>query len=176
VALNVYTIGHSTRSFEEFLRLLQANGIELLADIRTIPRSARYPQFNRTELEAALAAAGLQYRHFKDLGGLRKPRPDSLNTAWRNPGFRGYADYMQTAQFAVAVDQLVSAARAQRTAVMCAEAVPWRCHRSLLADALLVRDVAVLDIMGPSAPKPRSLTPFAHVDGRLVDYPGVLDS
>lgn len=168
--MTVWTIGHGTRSAEELVRLLTAHGVRLLADVRTVPRSRRNPQFNRETLPETLAAAGLAYRHLAGLGGLRRARADSVNTAWRNASFRGYADYMATAAFAAALEELLALARAAPTAVMCAETVPWRCHRSLIADALLVRGVEVRHILGAAA-DPHRLTPFARVeDGRLT-YP-----
>jgi uncharacterized protein (DUF488 family) len=170
----LYTIGHSNRSFEELAGLLHAHGIQLVADIRTVPKSRHNPQFNREALEASLPAAGIGYVHMPTLGGLRHPRKDSINLAWRNDSFRGYADYMQTDAFAVALDDLLRIAAGRRTAIMCAEAVPWRCHRSLVADAATARGIEVRHIMGTSAPNPHKLTPFAQVDGPRVTYPGIL--
>jgi uncharacterized protein (DUF488 family) len=175
-AARIWTIGHSTRSFDEFLSLLRANHVTRLADIRTIPKSRRHPHFSGEALDARLGHAGIEYRHFPDLGGLRKPRPDSPNTAWKNASFRGYADYMRTPLFAAAVDQLlVFGNEPARAAVMCAEAVWWRCHRMLLSDALLGRGVEVQHILGNAQPQPHRLTPFARVseDGQ-VSYPGVI--
>ncbi len=168
----VFAIGHSTRSAEEFIALLQANGINLLVDVRTVPRSARNPQFNREILPETLAAVGIGYLHMGGLGGLRHARPDSINTGWRNASFRGYADYMQTPEFEQSLEELMKLAQKQRVAIMCAEAVPWRCHRSLIGDALLVRGFQVEDITGPGKAKPHSLTPFAHVAGTTITYPG----
>src|SRR6476469_2557205 len=170
--MTIWTIGHSTRTAEHFVALLKAHGIECLVDIRTVPRSARNPQFNRDELPATLAAQGIQYRHAAGLGGLRHPRRDSLNTAWNNDSFRGYADYMQTQEFTRNLEDLVHLAQDQRTAIMCAEAVPWRCHRSLVADALAARGIEVRHIMTESSAKPHRITSFAHLDGELVSYPG----
>ena len=170
----VFTIGHSTRTAEAFLTLLTANAVAHLVDVRTVPRSARNPQFNRETLPQTLAAVGIQYTHMKALGGLRHPRPDSINSGWRNDGFRGYADYMQTAEFAEALEQLTTVARRQPVAIMCAEALPWRCHRSLLADALLVRGFEVQDITGPGKTRAHQLTPFARVQGVTITYPGLL--
>jgi uncharacterized protein (DUF488 family) len=133
----IYTVGHSTRSLEELVGILRAHGIERLVDVRTIPRSRHNPQFNRETLSKALHNRRLSYRHMKTLGGLRHARPDSINTGWRNASFRGFADYMQTPSFQEALDALVQLAAQKRTAIMCAEAVPWRCHRSLIADALI---------------------------------------
>ena len=135
----LYTIGHSTRTADALVELLRAHRIEMLVDVRTIPRSRHNPQFNRDALAQSLAAAGIDYAHHPALGGLRHPRKDSVNLGWRNASFRGYADYMQTAEFARALDALEALADARRTAIMCAEAVPWRCHRGLIADALTVR-------------------------------------
>ncbi len=168
----VFTIGHSTHPFDEFVRMLHANGIERLIDVRTVPGSRHNPQFGQEALQTALPDAGIDYQWMKELGGLRKPTPDSINTGWRNQSFRGYADYMQTPGFAEAVDRLVGLAENQTVAIMCAEAVPWRCHRSLVGDALLVRGVEVLDIMSETALKPNTLTSFARVDGTRVWYPG----
>jgi uncharacterized protein (DUF488 family) len=170
---SILTIGHSTRSMEEFLELLQAHGIEQLVDVRTIPKSRRHPQFNREALERMLPSAGIAYVHMPGLGGLRHPRKDSVNTAWRNASFRGYADYMQTPPFEENLRRLIELAAQRRTAIMCAEAVPWRCHRSLIADALTARGIAVEDITSKSAPKSHSYTPFARIEGETVTYPGL---
>jgi uncharacterized protein (DUF488 family) len=167
----VWTIGHSTRSGDEFVALLKAHGIATVADVRSIPRSRRHPQFNSETLAAALERDGIAYVHLPALGGLRRPRPDSPNAGWRNEGFRGYADHMQTPEFAAALTALERLAAASRVTVMCAEAVPWRCHRSLLADALVARGVEVRHITGTSAPSPHVLTPFARVEGGRVAYP-----
>ena len=171
----IFTIGHSTRPIEEFVDLLQANGVEQLIDIRTVPRSARNPQFNRELLPEPLTRAGIDYLHMPELGGLRHPRADSRNGAWRNDSFRGYADYMQTPEFARAIDKLIERGEEKQTAVMCAEAVPWRCHRSLVGDALAARGIAVEDIMGAGPRRPHKITPFAQMDGARVWYPGVAD-
>ncbi len=167
----VWTVGHSTRTFEAFLALLQEHRIELLADVRHFPASARVPWTNREALASALERAGVAYEHLVDLGGYRKVRPDSMNTGWRNPSFRGYADYMETTAFASAVDRLIALAKERRTAIMCAEAVPWKCHRSLLSDALLVRGVRVVHILGPGQTRNHALTPLAKVRGGRVSYP-----
>jgi len=142
----IFTIGHSTHPIEEFVHLLQAHGVEQLIDIRTVPRSRTNPQFNRETLPNSLKAAGIGYLHMPALGGLRHPRADSPNTAWRNASFRGYADYMQTAEFAAAIDRLVELGSQTQVAIMCAEAVPWRCHRSLIADALVARGMEVREM------------------------------
>ena len=170
--MTVLTVGHSTRSLAELLGLLTSNRVEELWDVRTVPGSRRMPHFSAASLAAELPRHGIAYRHVKELGGLRRPRPDSANTAWRNQAFRGYADHMQTPEFAAALDELVAAQGRRRLAFMCAEAVPWRCHRSLLADALLARDVEVLDIIDEHPPKPHRMTPFAAVESGRVTYPG----
>jgi len=169
----IWSLGHSTRPIEAFLALLTGHGIERLGDIRTIPQSRRHPHFGRAALERSTAAAGVAYVHLPGLGGLRKPRPDSINTAWRDAGFRGYADYMQTPAFAAAIDELIALARVERVAVMCAEAVPWRCHRQLLADALVTRGIDVQEIESASRTRPHALTQWARVHGTAVTYPGV---
>lgn len=170
--LIVFTVGHSTRPIAEFIELLQSNGVLQLADIRTIPKSRRNPQFSADSLAASLRDAGIDYVHLKELGGLRHPRRDSVNTGWRNAGFRGYADYMQTPEFEAAVGRAIDLARRKPTAFMCAEALPWRCHRSLLADALVVRGIEVREIVGSSPPKEHALTAFARVEGTHLTYPG----
>jgi uncharacterized protein (DUF488 family) len=167
----VCTIGHSTRPIDEFVALLREHGVGLVLDIRTVPRSRHNPQFNRDELPGSLEQAGIGYRHIAALGGLRHARPDSPNGGWRNASFRGYADYMQTPEFAHEVDELARLAGQVRCALMCAESVPWRCHRSMVADALLVRGIPVEHIMGPGKRKPHTLTPFAHVQGKRITYP-----
>jgi uncharacterized protein (DUF488 family) len=169
--MRVWTIGHSTRAPEEFVRLLKENGIERLVDVRTVPRSRHVPWAGIDELPDLLAKNGVLYEHLAALGGLRKARSDSPNDAWRNASFRGYADHMQTAEFERGLEELLSLARERPTAIMCAEAVPWRCHRSLVADALLARGVEVLNIVGAGAPKPATLTPFARVTDGKVTYP-----
>ena len=170
----IYTIGHSTHSADAFLKLLRTHEIRQLADVRLIPKSARYPHFARERLAPFLAANGVEYRHFSDLGGHRRPRPDSVNTAWKVEAFRGYADHMATEPFRRAVEALLAFADAGRTAVMCAEAVWWRCHRRLLSDALLVRGVPVLHILSSSEPKPHELSEFAREQDGQVVYPGLL--
>ncbi|HTS65049.1 MAG TPA: DUF488 domain-containing protein [Candidatus Acidoferrales bacterium] len=166
------TIGHSTRTIEEFLEILRAHGVEVLADIRTVPKSRHNPQFHRDALEPALAAAGIRYVHMPGLGGLRHARKDSINTGWRNASFRGYADYMQTPEFAQHLAGLIAIEKEGRTAaMMCAEAVPWRCHRTLVADALLIRGVGTAHIMSATKTNPHTLTPFAKVKGSKLWYP-----
>lgn len=169
--LTIYTIGHSTRPIDEFIDLLRAHGVRQLVDVRTIPRSRHNPQFARDQLGPALETAGIHYLHAPDLGGLRHSRRDSVNGAWRNASFRGYADYMQTDAFTAALEKLISVAREQPTAIMCAEAVPWRCHRSLIADALLVRGVKVEEISSATRRQPHQLTPWAKVEGQTITYP-----
>ena len=167
------TIGHSTRTLEEFAAVLRAHGVEHVVDVRTVPRSRRNPQFNREALPEALAAYGIGYTHLPSLGGLRHPHADSPNTAWRNLSFRGYADYMETPEFAAGLAELLALAGQRQVAIMCAEAVPWRCHRSLIADALLVRGVPVEDILSAARRAPHRLTPFARVEGTRITYPAV---
>jgi uncharacterized protein (DUF488 family) len=165
------TIGHSNRPIEEFVAMLQAHGVELLVDVRTVPRSRHNPQFNLDTLPASLAAAGIDHLHIPGLGGLRHARKDSTNTGWRNASFRGYADYMQTPEFGKNLDDLLALDKDRRVAVMCAESVPWRCHRSLIADALLARGIPVQHIMSATKANPHKLTSFARVDGERVTYP-----
>jgi uncharacterized protein (DUF488 family) len=167
----IFTIGHSTHPIEHFLELLQANAVAQLIDIRTIPKSRRNPQFNSDALAASLRTSDIRYIHMKDLGGLRHPRKDSINLGWRNASFRGYADYMQTEEFAAALARAIALAEERPTALMCAEAVPWRCHRSLIADALVVRGIRVLEIVSAAAPKEHALLSFARVRGTQITYP-----
>ena len=168
----ILTIGHSTRSIAEFVRLLAAHRVQGLIDVRTIPRSRHNPQFNRSELSPALRRAGIHYRHMPGLGGLRHARRDSRNTGWRNASFRGYADYMQTAPFRKSLDRCIERAKREQVVLMCAEAVPWRCHRSLIADALLARGIPASEITSGVRARPHVLTPFAQVRGTEVTYPG----
>ncbi len=168
----IFTVGHSTRSFDELVEILRAHGVERLVDVRTIPRSRHNPQFNRETLSKALRNRRLSYRHMKALGGLRHARPDSINSGWRNASFRGFADYMQTPSFAAALESLLKLAEQKPTAIMCAEAVPWRCHRSLIADALTARGYEVRDIMSVTSAKPHVLNPMARIRGQQVTYPG----
>jgi uncharacterized protein (DUF488 family) len=167
----VFTIGHSTRSIQEFIRLLKAHGVERVIDVRAIPRSRHNPQFNRDRLSPALHRARIHYRHLPGLGGLRRPRPDSTNLGWRNASFRGYADYMQTSTFTKNLDRCIEFARWEQVVLMCAEAVPWRCHRSLIADALLVRGIKVSEITSGVRTRPHSLTPWARRHGTQLTYP-----
>jgi uncharacterized protein (DUF488 family) len=197
----IATVGHSTRTLDEFVSLLKAHGIRQLADVRSVPRSRRHPHFSGDALSESLSAVAVAYRHFPRLGGLRQPRRDSQNTAWRNEGFRGYADYMETPAFAAALDELLSFAGLPRrhpvletperaggvpgaaaalgcccgcgtppTAIMCAEAVWWRCHRQLLADALVARGVEVRHLTSRSTAPPHTLTDFALVEAERVSY------
>ncbi len=168
---SVWTIGHSTRSFEEFLALLREHGIGFLADVRHFPTSQRVPWTAKSSLAKLLSDRGIAYEHFEDLGGFRKALPDSENTAWRKSGFRGYADYMATPGFSAGLDRLISVARDRRTVIMCAEAVPWKCHRSLLSDALVARGIRVIHILSPGKTQDHRLTPFARVRGTRVTYP-----
>lgn len=167
----IYTIGHSTHTLAELVEILKAHGVQAIADVRSIPRSRRVPQFNAESLAVDLPKMGLVYEPFKDLGGRRHTRTDSINTAWRNESFRGYADFMQGQAFAQALERLIEAAKGRPTAIMCAEAVPWRCHRSLIGDALLVRGWRVLDIFSKTQIKPHNLTKFARVTGQAITYP-----
>ena len=165
------TIGHSNRPIDEFLRLLKAHGVKRLVDVRTVPRSRHNPQFNRDSLPGSLAAEGISYDHMPGLGGLRHPKRDSLNTGWKNLSFRGYADYMQTPEFASSLDALIELDRTGGLAIMCAESVPWRCHRSLIADALVASGVTVSHVMTETRANPHKMNNFARVEGGLVTYP-----
>ena len=171
----ILTIGHSTRPVDEFLLMLKAHGVQQLIDVRTIPKSRRNPQYGRESLEPLLEQAGIHYQHLKALGGLRRPGKDSPNSGWRNDSFRGYADYMQTDEFESALDTLTAAADNYRVVIMCAEAVPWRCHRSLIGDALTVRGHAVEHIMSATKSNPHVITSFARIEGTAITYPGLLD-
>ena len=167
----VFTIGHSTRPIEAFVELLVAHGVNRLVDVRTVPRSRHNPQFNTETLPRSLSAAGIGYEHVSGLGGFRRSSAQSPNTGWRNLSFRGYADYMQTPEFALNLQWLMALAGEQRVALMCAEAVPWRCHRSLIADALVVHGVNACEIVSPTRAQPHKLTPFARVLGLELTYP-----
>ena len=169
--LVVFTIGHSTRAIEEFIRLLKAHGVQRVIDVRTIPRSRHNPQFDRDQLSPALHSARIHYRHMAGLGGLRHARRDSANTGWRNARFRGYADYMQTSAFEESLVRCIEVAMRERVVLMCAEAVPWRCHRSLIADALLVRGVDAREITSGIRARSHALTPWARVTGTQIAYP-----
>ena len=167
----IYTIGHSTRTIDQFIELLKAHSIEELVDVRTVPKSRHNPQFSSDALAESLRQAGLQYRHMGALGGLRHARKDSINTGWENESFRGYADYMATPEFQAVLEQLEALAEERTVAIMCAEAVPWRCHRSLIADALTVRGWQVLHITSKKTAKPHELTPFLQVQDGILTYP-----
>jgi uncharacterized protein (DUF488 family) len=167
----VLTIGHSTRPLDEFIGLLRAHAVTRVVDVRTVPRSRHNPQFNQDLLRASLKGAGLGYLHLPGLGGLRHANRDSLNAGWRNASFRGYADYMQTPEFEQNLQKLIGLAKKERIAIMCAEAVPWRCHRSLIGDALTVRGIRTEDIMSLTRRQVHAITPFAMVNGTTVTYP-----
>jgi uncharacterized protein (DUF488 family) len=167
----ILTIGHSTRTTAELIELLRAHDVQRVVDVRTIPRSRHNPQFNREELSAALRKAKIGYVHLRALGGLRHASRDSVNLGWRNASFRGFADYMQTGEFEAGLERLIELARAKRIAILCAEAVPWRCHRSLIADALVLRKIPVEHILSIPRREAHSLTSFARVRGRVITYP-----
>lgn len=171
MASTLWTIGHSTRPIAELLELLRAHEIVLLVDVRTVPRSRHNPQFNTEALAKSLAEAGMRYQHSAQLGGLRKPKKVSVNTGWRNASFRGYADYMQTEEFRGALESLMADSRSQRTVIMCAEAVPWRCHRSLIADMLTIRGWTVQHIVNRNEVHVHSLTTFAVEQDSILIYP-----
>lgn len=170
-AAALYTIGHSTRAIADFIAMLKSFKIETLVDVRTIPKSRYNPQYEQNALKASLNDAGIAYLYMGALGGLRRPRKDSPNAGWRNSSFRGYADYMLTGEFAAALEALMARAAVSRTAIMCAEAVPWRCHRSLIADALTVHGIGVENIMDVGKATPHKLTKFAHIEGTTITYP-----
>ncbi len=167
----IFTIGHSTHTLDSFIKMLQNYGIQELVDIRTIPRSRHNPQFNSDTLEHALKKAHISYQLMKGLGGLRHAKKDSVNMGWQNSSFRGFADYMQTAEFKENLVKFIEKARHKQLVIMCAEAIPWRCHRSLIGDALLIRGIDVQDIFSATSSKPHELTPWAHVEGTTITYP-----
>lgn len=167
----ILTIGHSTRTLDEFISLLKAYGVTLLVDVRSVPRSRHNPQFNKETLPDTLKLNGIKYVHMPEIGGLRRPKPDSVNTAWRNKSFRGYADYMQTKEFTDNLLNLIALARENCMAIICAEALPWRCHRSLVADALVVRQIKVEHVLSAGSSVKHKLTDWAHVDGTRITYP-----
>jgi uncharacterized protein (DUF488 family) len=170
--MTLFTIGHSTRSLAEFIELLQVHGVTRLVDVRRYPGSRRHPHFSRESLAAALSEQGIEYRHAPELGGRRSPRPDSPNGAWRSPSFRAYADHMADPEWQAALVALLADAARAPTAIMCAEAVPWRCHRQLIADAFVARDVDVRHIITAAPPEPHALSPHAVVrNGAMVTYP-----
>jgi len=169
----IYTVGHSTHAIAEFIKILQSFEIGLVVDVRTIPMSRHNPQFNQTELEAELQRHEIGYLHLKELGGLRHTTKSSINTGWRNSSFRGFADYMQTEEFQTGIERLMELAAKKRTVIMCAEAVPWRCHRSLIGDAMVIRDIHVEDIMSEKISKSHKITPWAKVNGVTITYPEI---
>jgi|SRR5215831_1790074 len=172
--LSIWTVGHSTLTIADFLARLHAFEIELLADVRSFPGSRRYPHFNKEHLAAALAAAGIRYEHFPELGGRRRAQPDSPNIAWRNESFRGYADYMETSEFQDGIERLLKISQPQRVAIMCSEAVWWRCHRSMISDYLKVKGIEVVHIMGEGKSEPHPFTSAAQVVDGELSYRGVL--
>ncbi len=167
----VFTIGHSTRTIEEFVAILKSYGAEKVVDIRTVPKSRHNPQFNMDTLASHLRRKGIGYFHMTGLGGLRHPVNDSVNTGWRNSSFRGFADYMQTEEFEENLEKLIEMTERKRVSIMCAEAVPWRCHRSLVGDALTIRGFEVIHIMSATSSRVHALTPFARVRGKEITYP-----
>ena len=169
--LSVFTIGHSTRTMDEFLELLKTYCVALVVDVRTVPRSRHNPQFNKETLPNTLKPEGIKYIHMPDIGGLRRPKHDSINLAWKNSGFRGYADYMQTQEFTDNLLKIIALARENRLALMCAEALPWRCHRSLISDALVVRHVKVEHVISATSCLNHKLNEMAHVEGTQITYP-----
>src|ERR1044071_4313286 len=169
----LFTIGHSTRSLQELVAVLKAFGVAAVADVRKMARSRRLPHFNLENLEVELPSYDIEYIPMPGLGGLRRPRSDSVNQGWRNDSFRGYADYMQTPAFERALVELIQLASKKPTAIMCAEAVPWRCHRSLIGDAMIARGWQVIDLMGERSASVHKLTEFAQVDGHRVTYPAI---
>ena len=167
----VLTIGHSTRTLEEFVQLLEVYGVTLVVDVRTVPRSRHNSQFNKETLPISLKHYGIRYKHMPEIGGLRHPKHESVNTAWKNSGFRGYADYMQTQEFTDSLLKIVVLARENRLALMCAEALPWRCHRNLLSDALVVRHIKVEHIISKDSVINHELNSLAQVEGSKITYP-----
>jgi uncharacterized protein (DUF488 family) len=169
-SLKIMTIGHSTRSFEELVELLKSNAVTMLVDVRTIPKSRTNPQFNKDVLPVALKEEGIKYKHMDNLGGLRHAKADSPNSVWENASFRGYADYMETDEFRGAVENLLKLAKQESVAIMCSEAVWWRCHRSMIADELVAVGFDVKHIKNEKEPRPHTLRSFAHVDRGHVSY------
>jgi uncharacterized protein (DUF488 family) len=167
----IYTVRHSTRSIEDFIQLMKTYAIESIADVRKIAKSRHNPQYGEDALRQGLGEHNIAYRRFEGLGGLRRTTRESVNTRWKNLSFRGYADYMQTSEFAESLEKLVELAADSQMVIMCAEAVPWRCHRSLIGDALVIRGIVVKDIISEKNCKPHKLTPFAKVDGNTITYP-----
>lgn len=171
MSITIYTIGHSTRPVEKFIRILESLRIEEVVDVRTIAASRYNPQYNKIELSGSLNRKHIGYIHCKNLGGLRNPLKTSVNNGWRNVSFRAYADFMQTIEFQENIERLIDMARCKRIVIMCAEALPWRCHRSLIGDALLIRNISVIDIFSEKVSKPHVLTSFAKVRGLIITYP-----
>jgi uncharacterized protein (DUF488 family) len=169
--LTILTIGYSTKTLDEFIDLLKTYGVTLVVDVRSVPRSRHNPQFAKEILPNTLKLEGVKYIHMPNIGGLRRPKPDSINTAWRNKSFRGYADYMQTKEFTENLLNLIALAKENRLVIMCAEALPWRCHRSLIADALTVRNIKVTHILTMDNTVQHRLSEWAHVDGTNITYP-----
>ena len=167
----MFTVGHSTHPIDAFVEILQAHGVKQLVDIRTIPKSRHNPQFNQETLSASLRKQKIAYVHMKDLGGLRRPHPDSPNAGWKNSSFRGYADYMQTGPFKEALDKLIAVSKKHPTAIMCAEALPWKCHRSLVSDSLTAKGIPVEHLLSPQKRQPHTMTPFAKVQNGELLYP-----
>jgi len=174
VELSIWTIGHSTFSIEDFIARLRSFQMELLVDVRSFPGSRRYPQFNQESLKLSLERVGIRYEHFRELGGRRRARPDSLNVAWRNESFRGYADYMETDEFHAGIKRLLDLAAHQRVAIMCSEAVWWRCHRSMISDYLKAKGIEVRHIMSEGKSEPHPFTSAARVVNGELSYRGVL--
>ena len=172
--LSVWTIGHSTLAIEDFLRLLQTSEIRVLADVRSFPGSRRYPQFNKDHLQSSLAANQIEYVHLPELGGRRRARPDSINMSWRNESFRGYADYMETHGFELGISKLLDLAAQRRTAIMCAESLWWRCHRSLISDYLKVKGIEVVHIIAGGKSEPHPYTSAARIVDGDLSYRGIL--
>jgi len=167
----IYTVGHSTRPIEDFIELMKTYAIETVVDVRKIAQSRHNPQYGEDALRKRLSESGISYLRFEGLGGLRPTTPDSVNTGWKNKSFRGYADYMQTSEFEENIEKLIALAAELQTVIMCAEAVPWRCHRSLIGDALVIRGIEVNDIISESRCTPHKLTSFAKVEGDTIIYP-----
>ena len=167
----VLTIGHSTRTLEEFVQLLEVYGVTLLVDVRTVPRSRHNPQFNKETFPTTLKHYGVKYIHMPEIGGLRHPKHESINLAWKNSGFRGYADYMQTKEFTDNLLKIIALARENRLVLMCAEALPWRCHRNLISDALVIRHVKVEHVISKDSIINHELNEMAHVEGTKITYP-----
>lgn len=168
---SIFTVGHSTRSIDEFVKLLQAHGVKEIVDVRSIPMSRHNPQFNTDTIKESLQREHIRYKHLKKLGGLRNEKKGSINLGWRNASFRGFADYMATPEFSEGLEALMKIASLRTTAIMCAEAVPWRCHRSLIADALSKKGWIVRDIISTSAPRKHRLTPFLKIKKGQLTYP-----